>query len=51
MPSSATRFRFKRLKNGKAVRIGFKGGKSVEVTPFKKNKKGVLKKSGRTRKT
>ena len=49
MPISGARYAFKKLKGGKAVRLAFKGNKVVEATPFKKNKEGVLKKSGKSK--
>jgi len=38
-----TRYRIKKTKSGKYVRLAFKGKKVIEATPMKKNKKGKLK--------
>lgn len=48
MPLDNVRYRFKKLKGGKSMRLAFKKStnKVVETTPFKKNKEGILKKTG-----
>lgn len=51
MPIPGAKYRFKSLGKGKSVRLAFKDGKAVEATPFKKNKAGVLKKSGKSKMT
>jgi len=49
MPIPGAKYRFKKMKNGKSMRLAFKSGKVVEATPFKKNKEGVLKKTSSTK--
>ena len=49
MPIPGAKYRFKKMKNGKSMRLAFKGSKVVEATPFKKNKEGVLKKASETK--
>jgi hypothetical protein len=46
VPIPGATYRFKKGKKGKSVRLAFVKGKAVEATPFKKNTKGILKKSG-----
>jgi hypothetical protein len=46
---SKPRFRIKKQKKGKAVRLAYCGNKVVEAVPMKKNKKGILKKMSRSK--
>lgn len=39
MPSKATRYAFKQVSPDTRVRLGFKGSKTVEITPY--HKKGM----------
>lgn len=46
MPIDGAKYRFKKTKGGKAVRLAFVGNKVVEATPFKRGAKGKLVKRG-----
>ncbi len=43
---SNVRYRFRRTKGGRAVRLAFRGNTVIEEKPYKKGKGGKLKASG-----